>query len=648
MEATPLRRTRSLAVLTALIVAVTTFLVPATARADVTDVNLSVAFDRLSADRVATVTVKAKSASGITGAEAVVENLANEEWTPIATVPLARTGGTENDGTWTAEYRTDIENRPGTTKFTVKITSADGATVTEWDTIDNCYQTAITDLATSPASVDADTPVTVTGRVLVQKTQDAEPAPTADVTVRSSTSTVQTGADGTFSFTHPYKSWVSLQASVGDQEWLCETSEFAPEPTEFTRQTVELSGEIVTPQPVRSGDEVIVEGLLRRNGADGPVPATYIGLELYREYGSHREAVAYGNSIDDGTFRLRFTARQSGKLIVESLQTDVLSAGSMSPGSLEIERDAEITDFEVTPSTVEFRKPVVATGWLNDTSTDQEYPIGDATVTLEFSETGETWGEAGTGKTNTGGRFEIETSETLQSGYWRVRYAGADGETRTVSDLRQVHVKYGTRVDGFDAEKVSGGEVLVKGNLVRLKDEDEPAGELPIYFYFMAEGTSTWVYQGTMDTWIGGSFGMRFPAQQDGYWTAAFWGDDDHVRSNAPIKYVDVPGQYTTAFAEFGASPATVPSGGTITVKGLLTRSVGGGAAEAAADKPVYVYFLPAGSQSWEQKALVQTGADGRFEKAFTAEQDGHWTAWFFGDEGHVSVNSGSKQVDVQ
>ncbi|MBE1533404.1 hypothetical protein [Actinomadura algeriensis] len=634
--------------MTALIVAVTTFLVPATARADVTDVNLSVAFDRLSTDRVATVTLKAKSESGVTGAEAVVEHLANEEWTPIATVPLTRTGGTANDGTWTAEYQTDIENRPGTTKFTVKITSADGATVTEWDTIDNCYRTVITDLATSPASVDADTPVTVTGRVLVQKTRDADPAPTADVSVRSSTSTVQTGADGTFSFTHPYKSGVSLQASVGEQEWLCEASEYAPEPEEFTRQSVELSAEIVTPQPVQAGDEILVQGLLRRNGADGPVPATYIGLELYQEYGSHREAVAYGNSIDDGTFRLRFTAQQSGKLIVESQETNVLSAGSTSAGTLQIERDAEITDFEVTPSSVEFRKPVVASGWLNDTSTDQKYPIGDATVTLEYSETGETWSEAGTGKTNTGGRFEIESSETVRSGYWRARYAGADGETRTVSDLRQVRVKYGTRVDGFDAEKVSGGEVLVKGELVRLKDEAEPAGELPIYFYFMAEGTSTWEYQGTMDTWIGGSFGMRFPAQQDGYWTAAFWGDDDHIRSNAPIKYVDVPGQYTTKFTEFGASPATVEAGESITVKGLLTRSVDGGAAEAAPGKPVYVYFLPAGSQTWEEKALVQTNTDGRFEKAFTAEEDGYWTAWFFGDDGHLSVNSGSKHVDVQ
>lgn len=75
---------------------------------------------------------------------------------------------------------------------------------------------------------------------------------------------------------------------------------------------------------------------------------------------------------------------------------------------------------------------------------------------------------------------------------------------------------------------------------------------------------------------------------------------------------------------------------------------MGGGAAEAAPDKPVFIYFLPAGSQTWEQKAAVQTGADGRFAQTFTADQDGYWTAWFYGDEGHLSVNSGSKHVDVQ
>ncbi|MFD0901026.1 hypothetical protein [Actinomadura sediminis] len=610
--------------------------------------NLSVAFDRLSADRVATVTLKAKSASGITGVEATVENLANDEWTPIATLPLTLSGGTANDGTWTAEYKTDIEARPGTTRFTVAVTSADGATVTERESIDNCYRTVITDLATSPDTVDADTPMTVTGRVLVQKTRESDAEPTANVIVHSATSTVETGADGTFSFTHPYKSFVSLHARVGEQEWLCEVAEFAPAPKEFIRQSVELSAEIVTPQPVQVGDEVLVKGLLRRNGADGPVPARLIGLELYQQYGSHREWVGSGNSRDDGTFWLRFNAERSGKLIVESEETDVLWAGSVSPGSVQIDWDAEITDFEVTPSTVEFRKPVVATGWLNDTSTDQKYPIGDAPVTLEYSETGESWREAGSGKTNTGGRFEVESSETVKSGYWRVRFAGSDGETRTVSDLRRVHVKFGTRLDGFGVEKVSGGEVLVKGKLLRLKDEAEPAGELPIYFYFMAEGESTWEYQGTMDTWLDGSFGKRFPARQDGYWTAAFWGDDDHTRSNAPIEYVDVDGQYTTKFAEFGASPSPVAAGEPVTVKGLLTRAIGGGAAEPAPGKPVYVYFLPAGATEWKQMAIVETGTDGRFEKAFAAERDGYWTAWFFGDDGHLSVNSGSKYVDVQ
>ncbi|WP_143219629.1 hypothetical protein [Actinomadura sp. CNU-125] len=173
-----MRRTRSLAVLTALIVAVTTFLVPATARADVTDVNLSVAFDRLSADRVATVTVTAKSASEITAANAIVEHQTEEggTWTPIATVPLTLSDGTANDGTWQAPYQTDVEAHPGAMRFLAELTTADGVTLDpNGQHIDNCYQLSIADLTSSPAAIDADTPLTITGRVLVQKTRDARP-----------------------------------------------------------------------------------------------------------------------------------------------------------------------------------------------------------------------------------------------------------------------------------------------------------------------------------------------------------------------------------------------------------------------------------------------------------------------------------------
>ncbi|MFD0901027.1 hypothetical protein [Actinomadura sediminis] len=642
-----MRRTRSLAVLTAFIVAVTTLLVPATARADVTDVNVSVAFDPLSAERVATVSVKAKHETEITEAKAIVVHQTEEggAWTPIATVPLTLTDGTATDGTWQAEYQTDIEAHPGATGFLAELTTADGVTRDpNGHYIDNCYRLSMVELTSSPAAIDADTPMTIAGRVLVQKTRDAAPEPAADVPVWNTSSPVRTGADGSFSFTHLYTSFTSLQAQAS-WEWYdqwCEAGDFAPSP-EITRQTVELSAEIVTPQPVKAGDEVTVEGRLQRNGADGLVPVANVWIAAYVT-SSEKEGVGDTYTKPDGTYRLTFTAEKSGPLTVQSDERDIVWSGTASPGQITVVGDPQFSEFSLTPSPVDYEKPIRATGKLTDAGT----PVADATVWLLFSPDGENWQKMQNGKTTAAGQFDLQSTETTQDGYWRVWYQSADGTASASSDVRQVKVRFGTLLDDYKVEVGPAATVTVKGTLLR-HDGSLLGKELPIYIYFMAEGESTWELQGTTtSSATNGTFSKQFTSYQDGYWTAAFWGNDEYTRSNAPIKHADVPGQYTTKFAEFGASPSPVAAGEPVTVKGLLTRAIGGGAAEPAPGKPVYVYFLPAGATEWKQMAIVQTGTDGRFEKAFAAEQDGYWTAWFFGDEGHLSVNSGTKHVDVR
>ncbi|RSN60254.1 hypothetical protein DMH08_21175 [Actinomadura sp. WAC 06369] len=622
----------------------TTFLVPAAARADVTDVNLSVAFDRLSADRVATVTLEAKSASGITGVEAAVEQLANEEWTPIATMPLARTGGTANDGTWTAEYRTDIEAHPGGTRFVAEIASADGTTLTtEAKYIDNCYQLTMTDLTSSPEVIDADTPVTVEGRVLVQRTRDAEPEPAPDVAVTTSGSSVRTRADGSFTYTTGYTE-DAVRPKAGREPELCTVMGAAPEP-EIEKQSVKLSGRIVTPMPVEAGSTVVVEGRLERNGADGlvPVPGAVVSGQVVSGPFSRAGRSVY--TSEDGGFRLSLPVEEAGRLSLDSEENDLLESGLTDAGALSIGGDSRIVGFDMKPSPVGYHEMIHATGRLMAGSE----PIADAQVRLEYADTTYAWWDtASYVRTNSEGYFDVQSPRTLQDGYWRVHYVGSGGKTLAMSDVRHVEVKYGTRLDGYTATAGAGGAVTIQGELVRLKDGEEPASGLPVYVYFMADGQSTWEFQGTTEAGTDGTFGKQFKTDKNGYWTAAFWGDDDHIRSNAPIAHVKVLGKYTTEFAEFGASPSPVAAGEPITLKGLLTRSVDGGAAEAAPGKPVYVYFLPAGATEWVEKAVVQTGADGRFEKAFAAEEDGYWTAWFFGDEGHLSVNSGSEHVDVR
>ncbi|WP_158642363.1 hypothetical protein [Actinomadura sp. WAC 06369] len=640
-----MRRTRPLAVLTALIVAVATFLVPATARADVTDVNVSVAFDRLSADRVAAVTVTAESASGVTGVEVTVEQPDGDAWTSIATLPLARTGGTANDGTWTGQHALDIATHPGSTRFVAEITSADGATLTAGHQyIDNCHPLTITGLTGSPGTVDADTPMTVAGRVLAQTSPDAAPEPAAGVSVWNATSPVVTGADGSFSFTHPYAGALSLQATPGWQDgdrW-CSVSRFAPSP-EITRQSVELTAEVVTPQPVGVGDEVVVEGRLERNGAAGLAPVAKVWVAAHVTAAEKKE-VAAALTGGDGTFRLAFPAREAGPVTVQSAQTDIVWAGFASPGEVAFEDGPQFSDFAVTPSPVDYQQPIRATGKL----TDAGAPIAGASVALQFSATGETWQDVQSGQTAAAGDFDIESTATTQDGYWRVWYESADGTATVSSEIRQVNVRYGTLLEDFAATAGSGGTVNVQGTLLR-GDGTQLGEQLPIHVYFMPDGGTDWEFQGTTQTSeADGSFEAEFTSYRDGYWTAAFWGDDDYSRSDAPIGFVDVPGQFTTAFAEFDATPATVAAGEAITVQGLLTRSAGGGAAEPAPDLPVTVYFLPAGAQEWQEMVVSRTGADGRFEETFTAGQDGYWTAWFFGDEGHLTVNSGSKYVDVQ
>ncbi|MEV5824898.1 hypothetical protein AB0L25_04920 [Spirillospora sp. NPDC052242] len=643
-----MRRTRPLAVLTALIVAVTTFLVPATARADVTLTNLSVAFDPLSADRVATVTVKARSESGVTDAQAIVEHRTDEEgaWTSIATVPLVLVGGTANDGTWQARYQTDIEAHPGTTRFLAEFTTSDGVTRSpDGRSIDNCYRTSVVDVTGSPRAIDADTPLMIAGRVLVQKTRDAAPAPAAGVPVWNYKATVKdtTAADGSFSFTHLYDYFLSLEAHVGldlYDRW-CASGGIAPSP-EITKQSVEVSAEIVTPQPIKAGDQVTVEGRVLRHGADGLVPVAGHWVDV-RVASYRTQLIKNAYTAEDGTYRLTFTAREPGVVTVWSGTSDIVWGDVAFPGEIAMEGAPVLSEVGIAPAPVDHGQPIRATGLLADDGT----PVADARMWLLFSPDGDNWELVQEGKTTSAGRFDLQSTATTD-GFWRVLHVDTLGKPIATSAAEHVKIRYATLVDDYEVAAGPGGTVDVKGRLLR-QDGSPLGAKLPVNVYFMAEGGSTWEFQGTAESDAAdGSFEKRFPAYEDGYWTAAFWGDESFGRSNAPIAHVDVPGQYTTAFAEFGASPTPVDAGKAITVKGLLTRSVGGGAAEGAPEKPVHVYFLPDGAQEWKQMGVVRTNADGRFGKGFTAEQDGYWTAWFFGDEGHLSVNSGSKHVDVR
>ncbi|MBE1532527.1 transthyretin-like family protein [Actinomadura algeriensis] len=625
------------------VVAVTTALLgPGTAHADATDVSLSVDFDNLSPDRTATITLKAKSGSGVTGVEAAVENWRNGQWAAVGTVPLALVDGTENDGTWRAEHRADIETHPGTVRFNVEVTTADGAQTSRTDDIDNCYRGEFTDLTTTPEVIDYDYgELTVEGRLMVRKTRDVlEPA--ANVTVRNGPSDFETRADGSFVLTDPNykpKVWVT------GVPWVCNTFADAPQPR-IDVQATEVSASIVTPQPVEAGATVSVEGTVRRQADQGLVPVRNVSVSGYVHYGTDRQDhLATIDSANDGTFRFDFTAAASGPVTLISKATPFLASDRATAGTLTVTGTPRFVDFATAlrdPKTGETEDTVTATGRL----VVGEAPVQGERVHLERRLEGYPhWTVMGTGTTAEDGSFSI-TGRTQLDGYWRVRSEGTGDNEPTESESKHVDARALTYVRDFDARPDGANTVAVGGRLTL--GGDDPAASLPVYVYFRPVGASAWQYKGITSTGDDGTFAATFPTGKDGDWTAWYFGDAERFASVAPVKYVDADAEYETRFAEFGVAPTQVESGGTVKVTGTLNRFADGIEPEAVAGKPVALYFMQAGSGEWKQVATATTGADGRFEKSLTATHDGYWTAWFWGDEEHARTNAAMKYMDVR
>ncbi|MFD0901194.1 hypothetical protein [Actinomadura sediminis] len=642
-----MRRTKLSAVLVALIMAASALLIPGTAHADATDVSLSVEFDNLSPDRTATVTLKAKSESGVTNVEAVLRHrrLPDVDAT-IGSLPFTLVDGTVNDGTWKAEYEVDIEAHPGFIVFDVTVTTADGATLTRSARADSCYEGRFADLKTSPAIVDPDERgIVVQGRLLVQKVRGAEPEPAPEgITVRGiGDASATTAADGSFTLSIPSTA-TRIYVSAGQA--VCQLVGDAPD-GDFSQKATEISASIVTPQPVEAGAEVTVEGVVRREGAGGFEPVGNMTVSGYTAYSTDAETRVGGvDSAEDGTFAFTFTAQASGPVVVRTEDTSFLATSLATAGRLTVTGAPEISAFSAsvqqdTPSTGE--DTVVATGRL----LNGDAPIEGERVYLESASEKELfWHVAATGVTAEDGSFSLRAGadRDLQ---WRVRSAGSADHAATVSVAEHVDVRDRT-VAHVTAESTADGVVTLGGRVRNAGGDAGPVSSRPVHVYFQPEGESTWEYRGTVTTDADGAFTGRFTEHRDGGWTVWFWGDDEFLRTNAPVSWVDIRPDFETKFSRFGASPTPVTAGKPVTVNGVLSRFKGTGALAPAPNLEVYVYFMPKGSSEWKQVGMTRTGADGSFAKAFTAERDGYWTAWFWGDKDHVKANSATAYVDVR
>ncbi|HEU5026361.1 MAG TPA: hypothetical protein VFV01_15695 [Spirillospora sp.] len=534
-----MRRTPSFLAATAL--AASALLVPTTAHADVTDAKLTVAFDRLAADRVAGISLSVKSASGVTN---VTAHLRYQSSTadPYATLQLTRTQGTDSDGVWKAEYRPDITVRPGGSVVDTVITTADRATTTRRAGFLDCYTTTIEGLTGSPSVVDADHPdTTLRGRLMFRKSRDEAAEPAAGAEVSAAAAKAATGADGSFALQVRGAATVYAYA----QGPLCYTEQKAP--VTVTKQATVTTATITPASSVGPFGDVRVRGKVVRQGPDGPVPVA--GMEIAISVPSD---LADFQPVDsktgaDGTFSAWFQAGTllgaSGAVTVATRGDQFLDGNRITVGPLTIRRVSAFSGFDVGPAQQPYGDPINAQGRLSI----QPDPGGTAKspVFLEYSLNGKTGWTVWEKQTleGQGGFYSTTGRPVTADAYWRLRYPGDALTMAAVSQVKHVDVKYRTYIYNFNAspEPVKKGKTItVKGLLDRFMDKAVPGPNAPVSIYFKPSGSSKWSQVAVVKTASNGWFSKTFKASQDGTWMASYNGSANYFASNKPSDYVDV------------------------------------------------------------------------------------------------------------
>ncbi|MFB4304786.1 hypothetical protein [Actinomadura sp. GTD37] len=529
---------RSSAILaTAALAASVMFAVPPAAHADVTDLTVTTAFDRLDPDRVATVTVTAKSASGVTDVRANVR-YPDSGADVYATLEFERVAGTDKDGTWRATFHPDVETRPGSNTVEVLVESADGATAKGYANFRDCYQTTITDVTTGPDVIDADHPeVDVHGKVMVQKSRDVAPAPVPSAAVQGGGKTVTTAADGSFGLT--LNAMNPLYIGFPWQGTLCGSGTYGSTPT-IAKQATQTSAWVQTLMPVAIGTGMTVEGKVLRRGAAGLVPAGDVPIEGYLNYGKpEQKLLARAYTLDDGTFQLKPTPDRSGPFTVVAGDTAFLTGGHVSAGTLDVRKPVDFTALNVEPEPGRYGDPLSIHGYL---ASDRN-GLAQARMIMEFSADGKTWRTMATQNTHSDGWFLLTTEDSKKDGYWRARYAGDSEYMPVVSGAHYIDIKYRTRIYHYNAspEPVKkGGTITVKGLLYRYMPGGKPGPGANIHIYFKPKGSSAWTKMAITKTASNGWFKKTFKASKDGTWLARYWESSGYLGSNTPSDYVDV------------------------------------------------------------------------------------------------------------
>ncbi|KAB2369596.1 hypothetical protein F9B16_36670 [Actinomadura montaniterrae] len=517
-------------------------LAPTAAHAEIHDAQLTSAFDRLSHDRVAVFTLKAKSSDGIVDVQGTVRNPADAA--PYAALSFTLVDGTNKDGTWQATLQTDIEHHPGANIAQATLRSADGSTLTPAAAFVDCYLTSVTDVEYAPKTIDIEHPdVTYQGRVMVQKYRDEPLEPAEGATVKAGNGSARTGADGGFAFTATDP---SMSVVVARQGALCGNSASAP--LTVVKQATVTTAQVVSVRPTAEGADITVHGTVMRRGSAGLVPVSGLSLTVDYQQDTAGAAAAPAASGDwwpttraDGTFDASFSVTRSGRLAIETPGTFYLTGGSVDLGTVDLSRSARISGLTYAPRQLAYRGSLEVTGNL----VGDWGAIAGAPVSLEFSTDGKTWTRAASSTTTASGGFVFFAADdrTKKDGYWRVRYAGDALYKPLVTAPTFIDVRYGTSIAGFNAspEPVKKGKSLtVKGQLFRFMDKKLAGPNAPVSIYFQAKGSSKWSQVAVVKTASSGWFSKTFKASKDGTWMASYNGSANYLASNKPTDYVDV------------------------------------------------------------------------------------------------------------
>ncbi|MEO3830314.1 hypothetical protein [Actinomadura sp. B10D3] len=535
---------RSSALLATAAVTASLLLAPGTAHADATGVSLSLDFDTLAKDRVVKLTLGAKSASGVTNVRANMryQTLDAE---PYATVEFTRASGTDNDGVWRADFRPDIEARPGVTRVEVLITTADGATYTRNSGFYDCYATAIGDFSNSPGVIDIEhSEVTMRGRVMIQKYREAAPELATGATVRFGTAAETTaGEDG--SFTLKTSGFSEPHAEVPRHRTFCGAYKAAA--LTVNKQATEITAQMTPASTVAPYTHMAVDGKVVRHGSTGPVPVADAAVRIdvpadLKDTGG----ITSVRTSADGTFHTFFTAARdagkSGTLTAHVQGTGFLTGDQVGVGALNIRNISQITGFNAYPEPLAYGDSIVASGQL---VVQPDFTnVTNLPVYLEYSTDATTWKVWETRTLARPGGFSFTDDKPVTKDvYWRVRYPGSALNAPVVSGTDYVDVKYRTQWYNFNAspEPVrKGATITVKGQLYRFRDVAGPGPNAPVYVYFKPAGTSTWTQVAATKTDGGGWFKKTFTASVDGTWMAVYKETSGYLRAQSPGDYVDV------------------------------------------------------------------------------------------------------------